>query len=208
MFAQLLYPPHFFYWWLCIRLLSSLLIYPTFIIPLPSPLFNLEMLTFYGSMSLLKGDLSLPATHHIFTPSDLCRCVFLLAAHSPLLRRSCSNDACILSCIHTMYPHFWKSYSYLPTAADGDMGSLVLCMSLQSAKSHTDEKACHEFTCTCTVAPVAGCSWHLTKLLFCHTRSKVSTHNHKLQIFKVVFFFTFQADFFSQKYLGNFLGFI
>lgn len=115
MFAQFLYPSYFFCWRLCTRLLSSLLTCPTFIIPLPSPLFILEMWTLCGftPLLLLKGDPSLTATHHILTHSHLCRCVFLLAANSPLLWGSCSNDTCIPSCIHTLYPHFWDEFPIL-----------------------------------------------------------------------------------------------
>ena len=39
----------------------------------------------------------------------------------------------------------------------------------------------------CTVGPVAGCSWHLTKLLFHHTHSKVSPHNHEFSSFLLLF---------------------
>lgn len=39
----------------------------------------------------------------------------------------------------------------------------------------------------CTVTPVAGCLWHLTKLLFCHTHSKVSPHNDKFPSFFLLF---------------------
>lgn len=39
----------------------------------------------------------------------------------------------------------------------------------------------------CIVTSVAGCSWHLTKLLFCHTHSKVSPHNRKFSSFFFLF---------------------
>lgn len=112
---------------------------------------------------------------------------------SPLLWSSCLNYSCISSCIHTMKPHFWTSSQFLPTAADGDMGSLVLCICPYSLPRHTDEKGCHKFTHTqrcgslCqTVAPVPGCSWHLTKFLFFSTNSKIFLHIYKFSSF---FFF-------------------
>lgn len=139
------------------------------------------------------------------------------AAHSPLIWSSCSNDAGIPFCIHTMYPHFWTSSPYLPTVANGHT-VLVSCMSLQSAKPPTDEKACHEFTCTHLRCGSLCCP------LYCHLSSwmlmasdQAAVLSHSLQgvspqsqIFKLFFFvfkgfFNFQADFFSQKYLGNFL---
>lgn len=135
---------------------------------------------------------------HSYIQRSLQVCFPPFAAHSPLIWSSCSNDTCIPFCIHTMYPHFWTSSPYLPTVANGLMGSLVSCPSLQSAKPHTDEKACLEFTCTHLRCGSLCCP------LYCHLSSwmlmasdQAAVLSHSLQgvspqsqIFKLFFYFS------------------
>lgn len=180
--------------------------------------FILEVWTLRGFMSLLilKGGLSLPATHHILTYNDFAGvfssfcCPF--TTHLELLLEWRRHSL--------LHPHHVPSLLDkfpIPTVANGHT-VLVSCMSLQSAKPPTDEKACHEFTCTHLRCGSLCCP------LYCHLSSwmlmasdQAAVLSHSLQgvspqsqIFKLFFFvfkgfFNFQADFFSQKYLGNFL---
>lgn len=149
------------------------------------------------SLPLLKGDVSLTATHHVFKNSDLCRCVFLLATHSLLLWSSCLNDVSIFYCIHTMYSHFWTSSRILNPQLLTEvwfysfMYVITICR-VTHLKKHARNSHAHTWglglwVAPCTAAPVAGCSGHLTKLLFCHTYSKVCPHNHKFSSFILLF---------------------